>query len=248
MKYGLQVYTVRDDIQADVKRAFQAVRAAGYEYVELYDMLGKTPDAMRDMLKEIGLTACSIMFPAVALLENPKNVVTTCKALHCRFAVCPYLDESYRSVEGYTALAANLEKTAIALSKEGVTLAYHNHAFEFETLPNGECGYDILFNTTKTLCFEPDVYWFAYTGKNPLNMMSQLQGRMPLLHLKDMSACKDRCFCEVGQGILPMKEIIALAKRDQVEFAFVEQDANWATSPMESVQTSIKAIQAGLDA
>ncbi len=248
MKFGLQVYTVRDDIQADVKRAFQAVRSAGYEYVELYDMLGKTPEAMLDMLKGIGLTASSIMFPVGGLLDNPKSVIATCKAMHCRFAVCPYLDESYRSVEGYTALAANLDKTAEMLSAEGITLAYHNHAFEFDKLPNGGCGYDILFNTTKTLCFEPDVYWFAFGGKNPLDMMNQLQGRMPLLHLKDMSADKDRSFCEVGQGILPMKDIIALAKRARVEFAFVEQDANWATSPIESVTTSIKAIRTSLDA
>jgi hypothetical protein len=45
-----------------------------------------------------------------------------------------------------------------------------------------------------------------------------------------------------------MKDIIALAKRARVEFAFVEQDANWATSPIESVTTSIKAIRTSLDA
>lgn len=238
MKYGLQVYTVRDAINSDFEGTFEAIKKIGYEYVELSGLFDKNVAELKKFLDGLGLKVASIMFAPGEIENNIKNVIEVCGALDSRFVVCPYIGEEYRTVEGYEHLAQVLDLAAEKLRLSGITLAYHNHAFEFDKLSDGCCGYDILFDSTKSLCFEPDVYWLAFAGKDPLEMMRKLKGRMPLVHLKDMSADEARSFCEVGCGILTMKEIIAFAEKSNAEFAFVEQDSNWSISPIKSAETS----------
>lgn len=243
MKYGLQVYTVRDAITADFDAAFKAVKDAGYEYIELPHLFSKSADELKKYFDTVGLKVASIMF-SPAQLENEKEmIISACKTLGCRFAVCPAIAGEFRNIEGFTRHAEMLDAAAEKLKSAGITLAYHNHAFEFDKLPDGRCGYDILFGCTKTMSFEPDVYWLAFGGQDPLAMMRKLQGRMPIVHLKDMAAGAEKKFCEVGCGVLSMNDIIALAKKMNVEFAFVEQDANYAVSSIESVKLSRKALR-----
>ncbi|HNX27660.1 MAG TPA: sugar phosphate isomerase/epimerase, partial [Phycisphaerae bacterium] len=234
MKYGLQVYTVRDNIAADFEGAFSAIKNIGYEYVELPGLFGKKPSEIKELMERLSLKVASMMILPAELESMLDDIISACKTLDCNFVVCSFVPEEFRTVEGYTRLAGILESAAVKFKSSGITLAHHNHAFEFDALPDGRCGYDILFEGTATLCFEPDVYWLAFAGRQPLAMMRKLAGRMPLLHLKDMSSDSSRSFCEVGQGILPMREIILTSEAMDVEYAFVEQDGNWAASPMDS--------------
>lgn len=242
MKYGLQVYTVRDVINADFDAAFKAIKKVGYEYIELSGLFSKTPADIKSLMDKVGLTIASVMFSPAELESKIDDIIAACKIFECHFVVCPYIAQEFRTGDGYSRLAGILDAAAEKLKAANVTLAYHNHAFEFEKLDNGQCGYDILVSKTKHLCFEPDVYWLTFGGRDPLDMMRKLKGRMPIIHLKDMAAGEDRNFCEVGHGVLSMKQIIGLAKELNVEYAFVEQDANWAESPMESAKTSLNAI------
>lgn len=242
MKYGLQVYTVRDVINADFDAAFKAIKKIGYDYVELPGLFGKNPADIKSFMDKVGLTIASVMFSPAELESKLDDIVATCKVFNCRYVVCPHIEQEFRTVEGYSRLAGILDMAAEKLKAASITLAYHNHAFEFDTLADGICGYEILFSNTKSLCFEPDVYWFAFASKEPLEIMRKLKDRMPLLHLKDMAAGEDKKFCEVGHGVLPMKQIISLAREMAVKYAFVEQDSNWAASPMESTAASLKGI------
>lgn len=244
MKYGLQVYTVRDVINADFDAAFKAIKKVGYEYVELPGLFDKTPADIKSFMDKVGLTIASVMFSPAELENKIDDIIAACKVFNCRYVVCPYISQEFRTVEGYLRLAGILDAAAENLKGVGVTLAYHNHAFEFEKLDNGQCGYDILIGKTKHLCFEPDVYWLTFGGREPLKMMRKLKGRMPIIHLKDMAAGAEKTYCEVGHGVLPMKQIITLAKEMAVEYAFVEQDSNWVVSPMESAADSFKGIAA----
>lgn len=242
MKYGLQVYTLRNAILENFFSAFDTIRNIGYKYVELCGLFEKKPVDINKYLDQIDLTIASVMFSREELENQVDEIIQVCKIFACSYVVCPYITEEYRTLDGYEHLAKTLELAATELQDSGITLAYHNHSFEFDKFVDGRCGYDILFDNTEKLCFEPDVYWFEYAGINPLNMMKNISGRMPLLHLKDMDSSDEKNFCEVGHGILPIQEILTLSEELDVQFIFVEQDSDWAISPVDSATTSLNQI------
>lgn len=240
MKYGLQIYTVRDELTQDFEGTLRTIKDMGYNTIELYSLFDRKPKELKSLLDEIGLSVGSIMFPYHDFSCKQDAIVETAKAFDIDFVVCPGIAEEHRTYDGYAGVAKVLESSAAKMATFGITVCYHNHAFEFEKFSDGSCGYDMLMNQTECLCFEPDVYWFTFASRDLLKMMEKLAGRIPLLHLKDMSAGNDRNYCEVGQGVLPMKEIIELAKNLSVEYAFVEQDENWACNDsLNSVRQSL---------
>ena len=43
-KVGLQLYSVRNKMEADIEKTLKAVKDMGYDYVELGGYYGKTPE------------------------------------------------------------------------------------------------------------------------------------------------------------------------------------------------------------
>jgi hypothetical protein len=78
------------------------------------------------------------------------------------------------------------------LHEAGITLCYHNHDFEFEIL-DGKYGLDWLYQSTNAqyLQAELDTYWIQKGGANPVEYLKSHAGRVPLLHIKDMTADGD---------------------------------------------------------
>ena len=100
------------------------------------------------------------------------------------------------SAEGWRAAVANFGRWAEQLKAAGLGFAYHNHDFEFDPLPDGDGDtmFDILVKETdpNLVNFEVDVYWAAHGGLDPAHLLRELQGRIPLIHLKDMAAGPER--------------------------------------------------------
>ncbi len=241
MNVGLQVYTVRGEITKDFEAAFNKVKKAGYEYLELYGLFENKPEDLKKFLDRLNLSVPAIMFPLEKLMNNLDAVKLICKTLGSRYAVCGILGEEYRTDEGFSKAAEILEQAAVRLKVDNITLAYHNHAFEFEKLKSGKCGYDILVSETQLLKFELDVFWVQYADLDPAEKMRELKDRLGLIHLKDMDNPQDKNFCELGSGVVELKETIKLAEEFGIKYAFVEQDSNWINdNPIESIQKSFK--------
>lgn len=62
MPVALQLYSVREAMEADFEGTLRQVKDMGYEGVEFAGLYGRTPAAVRDLLAEIGLKAVSAMF------------------------------------------------------------------------------------------------------------------------------------------------------------------------------------------
>jgi sugar phosphate isomerase/epimerase len=87
--------------------------------------------------------------------------------LGSRFVVCPWLDPSVRqTADDWKRICDDLNKIGELASRSVLTLAYHNHDFEFAQLPGGIQPYDVLLSRTdnRFVKFELDVYW-ATKGK-----------------------------------------------------------------------------------
>jgi len=234
---GLQLYTVRDLMQKDVKYTLQQVAGVGYREVEFAGLFDKSAKTVAKWLVEDKLTSPSSHIPLDQLKNNLQAVVDDCHTLGNEIIVCPWIDESLRkSADDWRKIAADLNKIGDQLSRLGLRFAYHNHDFEFKKLPSGEMGYDILLKECdpKLVKMEMDLYWITKGGQDPLAYFAKWPGRFPLVHVKDMSG--SGAIVDVGKGTIDWNRIFAKRREAGIEHFFVENDN--PTSPIEDIKVS----------
>ena len=241
---ALQLYTVRDPMKEHPEETLEAIANIGYQHVELAGRYGKTPEQLKELLDQHGLSPVAAHVPIDQLNDDIASVVAAAKTLGYEHIVCPYLPDNYRTADGYARVESFLGQLAGELSSDhGLTLSYHNHDFEWQLLQNGRRGIDMLFDEAGSLAMrsELDLYWVAKAGDDPLEWMNRLAGRLPLIHLKDMG--EDGKFAEVGTGTLDLKACSDHAPACGVRYMVIEQDSNWAKSPLDSARVGWETVQ-----
>lgn len=241
---ALQLYTVRDELAKDFAGTVRKVAQMGYAGVELAGTGGLSAEALRDLLAETKLKPVGSHVGLNVFQQDLEGVIAFYKTVGAPFVGVPALPGELRNPAGFRQVAATLNKIGAALQQAGLTLYYHNHAFEFDVV-DGVRGMDILLNETdpNLVKFECDVYWVQYAGENPAALIQAHAGRFPLIHLKDMAVNGDkRTFAEVGEGILDFPSIFAASESQGVAWYIVEQDT-CARPSLESAQLSLENLK-----
>ena len=240
---SLQLYTLRDLLAADFEGTLASVAKLGFKYVEFAGLYNKTPAQARAIVDKLGMKVSSTHGGLDSFKpENLQATIDAAKTLGASYAICAWIGEELRTVEGYNTLGKIITDSQAKAQAQGVTLLYHNHSFEFIKLPNGQTGMDILLKSPQynAVQMELDLYWVQHGWAKPVEWLNLLKNRVPLVHVKDMDTTVHRNFTEVGTGIIDWKPIIAAAPAAGVKFFILEQDSNWKPSPLESVATSYK--------
>lgn len=236
VSYALQLYTVRDHMETDPARTLQEVKAMGYDHVETAGLAGLSADEFRRLLDEAELTAFSGHVGIDALADDLDAVIEMAQTLGQEYVVVPWVGNEQRATwETWAQYAREMEAAGFAMREHGITLCYHNHAHEYETI-NGETALDIMFETAEpeALAVELDVYWTRFAGYDPVEEINKYAGRLPLIHLKDMTSGDSPTFTELGKGILDWERIMAAAKAAGAEWYIVEQDI----CPVDSLESA----------
>ena len=242
---ALQMYTVRDDTARDFAGVVRQVAQIVYAGVELAGRGSLSVRELRDVLNETNLRVCGSHSGIDQIENDMAQVVAENAEIGNTRIVVPYLGEDRRQgADGYKKTAETLNRLGETLRTQGLTLCYHNHAFEFEPLENGQIGLDILLDNTDPMLVkaEVDTYWVLVGGQDPVAFIQKHRGRVPLLHLKDRDK-SDGSFAEVGTGDLPLDALIAAAPEVGVEWLIVEQDV-CKRPPLESVKISYDNLKA----
>ena len=237
-KIGLQLYTVRDLLKADFEGTLRQVARLGYREVEFAGILGADVRRTRELLRDLGLAAPSLHLDYVSLRDNAGPSFDVAHVLGSRFVVCPWLDQSERqTADDWKRICDNLNTIGELASRSGLTLAYHNHDFEFANLAGGIQPYDVLLGRTdeRLVTFELDVYWASKGHLDPARVLKAHPSRFRLVHLKDMA--KDGSTTEIGSGALDFAKILDATFQSGVRHVFVEQDVS--ADPLRSIETSI---------
>lgn len=246
-KIGLQLYTVRRELETDFAGTLEKVAALGFREVEFAGYFKHTPREVRAILARYQLSSPSAHISTAALRGNLQEEIEAAQAIGHQYLVCGYLPaEERRSVDDYKKLVELLNRAGERLKKVGIEFGYHNHDFEFATIVGGEgkLPYDMILAGTvpRLVKMELDLYWITKAGQDPLKYFSAYPGRFPLIHVKDMDATPRHFFTEVGQGTIDFKKILAAARKAGVEHYFVEQDETTA-SPFSSIKLSIDYLK-----
>ena len=241
---GVQLYTVRSLMERDVAGTLAAVAETGYREVETAGLFGMTPAAFRVSLDSAGLVSPAAHTPIEALRQSLDASLDSARTLGQEWVVVPWLAEGERTPDGYRRVAAELNRFGAAARERGLRVGYHNHDFEFEELPGGARGYDILLAETDPALvdIELDLFWAVKAGQDPVALFERAPGRFPLCHVKDMA---DRGGTEaqvpVVAGEIDFGRIFAHADEAGLRHYFVEEDN--PADPLQSIRSSYAHLQ-----
>lgn len=259
---GVQVYSVRDDAAKDFKGTMQAIKDMGYDCVELAGLYGMEPAAIRAALDAVGIPALSAHVPYAELVADIPGTVAAYVTIGCKYIAVPYLmDEDRPGTPAFPQVMENIAKIGEECNKQGITLLYHNHDFEFVRLEDGRYGLDTLYETVPAslLQTELDTCWVNVAGEDPAAYIRKYAGRCPVVHLKDFfmdrenkpeqmyeligveKKARDRGsfeFRPVGYGLQDMPSILAAAVESGASYVVVEQDMSVGRTPMEAIRMS----------
>ncbi len=245
-RIGLQLYTLREPMESDFTGSLQRVAQLGFQGVEFAGYGGLAAGALRNLMGELGLAPVSSHVSFDELTQRTDAALAYALELGLSYVVCPWLPEDLRqTVEDYRRIAHTLDTVGEQFRKHGVTLCYHNHAFEFAmAAEDGKYALDELYarSSPSSLQAELDVYWIERAGLSAVNYLERYAGRCPLVHLKDMSHGEEQAFAEVGEGRLDMRELIEAAADNGTQWMFVEQD-QCPGDPFDSVTTSMRHLR-----
>ena len=184
MKYGVQLYSVRDSVKEDgMKETLRRVSEIGYQSVEFAGFGGADAKEVRAWLDEFGLTAdgshnsIKDLFP-----ETIEQTVRDMKTVGNSRIIIPAA--KLKTAEDIKLFLDQLAYAKPILEKEGFSLGFHNHDSEFLKNEDGIVPMDVLKNETD-LFFELDTYWAYHAGIDPVAEMERMGNRLHLIHIKD---------------------------------------------------------------
>lgn len=194
--------------EASVRETLAAVKAAGYDSIELCGFMlhpmgfavrmltkaagmpvgsGGSLDWER-LVKESGLNVVSVHQDLGSIERDAKAVAEEAKRYGTDTVVITGMYRfDYGSEEAVRELAHRLNEAGKALRSQGIQLLYHNHNCELRKVNPQKCAYNILLEETdpEYVNFEFDSYWFTEGGADAKLWMRRLGNRMKLWHIND---------------------------------------------------------------
>lgn len=253
---GLQLYSVKDVLDKDLKGTLQQLADMGYKEVESYPGIGghyygMEPKEFSSMLNDMGLKLVSSHFGSgsyegkadtwhdATMLSDFETLVSKAAETGQEYLTCSWMDESLRKTPDDLKRTAELfNKTGELCKDAGLKFAYHNHAFEFDKVGEHVLYDYMLENTDPELVFwEMDMYWVAAAGKDPVAYLEKYPNRFPLGHVKDMSKDDNTKNSVVGKGTLDYGKILKVAEAAGMKHFLVEQES-FIQPPMEAMKES----------
>jgi len=223
---SLQLYTVRQETTRDMPGTLRRISEIGYPAVEFAGYGDLSPEDLRTILDDLGLSASGAHVPFDSWETDPEAVIADMHTLDCVHAILPTGPPEYRGDEAVVAnLADSLNRWGELCRKESLIFSYHNHDFEFAPL-GGTTMWDVLVRETdpELVHFELDLYWIKYGGADPETVLQDVDDRVYLVHLKDMAPDDARSDLPVGEGTMPWNGLLEAADAAGVVWYIAEQD------------------------
>ena len=246
-----QMYTVREFTKTpkDIAESLHKVREIGYKAVQISAFGPADPKDIKRMLDDEGLICCITHIGYDRLKNDLPAVIDEHKLWDCKNVAIGSVPGPFREdgVEGLKRFAGEASEIGRQLHEAGLTFSYHNHSFEFARTGVGkQIIMDVIFEETdpRYVMAELDTYWVQHGGGDPAYWIRKMKGRIPVVHVKDMTIEMPRTqlMAEVGEGNLNWPEILDACREAGVEWYAVEQDI-CQRDPFESLAISYKNLR-----
>jgi sugar phosphate isomerase/epimerase len=217
---GLEMYSVRDELNRDLPKTLQQVSKIGYGSVEFYGPYysWSVPRAkeIKSMMDDLGLRSYSThnnnlqcFVPGDAM----SKAIELNQVLGSQLMVVASAG-GVKGVEGWKEFCGKMSTAVDLLKPHGLTAGFHNHQTEWAPLDGTLRTMDIIAaNTPPEFVLQLDVGTCVAAGADPVAWIKANPGRIKTIHLKDWAPddeAKDKGYRVLfGEGVCPWKEIIA---------------------------------------
>ena len=242
---ALQLYSLRDDCAKDLLGTLNEVAKIGYEAVEFAGYFGHDAKTIRQKLDEVGLK-CAGVHTAIGTLQDDeiKNTAEFVHTLGSPFLVVPYVSpQEFGGRDGALKLGETLSKIQEEATKFGSRVGYHNHDWEFKTLPDGSIPMDLIFQNAN-----PDVVTQLDTGNaqdgggNAIPLLAKYKNRAATVHLKPWTTNFEHYY--LGEDDTPWPEVFKALEGGTTEFYIVEQERYpEPNTPLQCVERCLKNLK-----
>ncbi len=236
MNYGLQLYSVRDLSKDSLEEAVEKVAKLGYKSVEFAGFMGRTAEQVNEMLANNGVQICGTHSSFDDLINKYDETVAFHKAIGNKYYILPAYRLSNQQEIDY--FVEKVNEIQPKLEKDGIILAFHNHAKECVPNADGSVALEQMIYRTN-IKFEIDTYWAFVGMKNPVELITRLKERIICIHIKDGYA--DGNGKPLGMGEAPVKEVYEKAK--EFGFLMVVESETCTPSGIEEAEICIKYLK-----
>jgi sugar phosphate isomerase/epimerase len=245
---GLELYSVRDELQKDPQGTVRAVAKMGYQCVEFYAPYFEWTTAqakdMRKLMDDIGIRCYST--------HNDEDFFGSEKIGHAtelnQILGTKYMVQAWNDpkpdANSWKALAEKLNAASEKLAPVGLKIGYHNHDAEWKPV-EGKRPIEILASNTKpSLMLQLDVGTCLEAGADPVAWIKANPGRIRSIHCKDWSPDPNVAYKTLfGEGKADWKGIFQAAESvGGVEFYLIEQEGS-RYSELETAQRCLQAYR-----
>lgn len=245
---SLQLYSVKDQLTADLDGTLARLADLGLRQVETFDFVTRAPELVESLGRH-GLQARTGHAPLLSeqirgvgeeMVAAPAqaDVFAAAQTLGLQVVIDPYVAPERWLDEDEVAATADLANQAAKRAADhGLQVGYHNHSQEFQASFGGRSAYEFFVERLdEEVVLEVDLYWAATAKQDVSSLLSRLGSRVRALHLKDGILGPDPFSPgaprldpatldqrPAGQGELPLLTYLAAAP--STEFAVIEFDA-----------------------
>lgn len=239
--FGLQLYTLRDDLPKNPKDILKKVAGFGYKQVEGYEgelglWWGMKHQEFRKYLKGLGITMVSSHCDTGKDFERK---AAEAAEVGLKYLISPWVGPQ-KTIDDYKKIADSFNAAGEICKKNGIRFAYHNHDYAFVKLDNGQYATDIFMEGTDAslVDFEMDMYWVVTAGQDPEAWLKKYPNRFRLCHVKDRSKTakpdEHDASVDLGTGNIDYAKIINTASQTGMKYYIVEQEKYEGTTPLKS--------------
>lgn len=239
--FGLQLYSLREDLPKDPKGVLKQVASFGYKQVESFEgkqgmFWGMTNKEFKTYMDELGMT---IVSSHCNINTDFETKAAQAGEIGMKYLICPYLGPQ-KTLDDYKKAAEKFNACGDICKKNGLRFAYHNHGYSFNAI-DGVLPQDVMMQNTDAALvdFEMDIYWVVTAGADPIAWINKYPSRFTLCHIKDRKKGADAkdtdASTDVGTGAIDFKKILKAASGKGMQYYIVEQERYDNSTPLKSV-------------
>jgi sugar phosphate isomerase/epimerase len=248
-KFGLQLYSLRDDMPKDPMGVLKQVSSFGYRQIESYEgakgmFWGMSNTDFKKYMDDLDMT---IVASHCDISKDFEKKAAEAAAIGMKYLICAWVGPQ-KSLDDFKRIAEDFNAKGEICKKNGIRFAYHNHDYSFKEL-EGQVPQTVMMDIADPALvdFEMDIYWVVTGNQDPEAWMKKYKNRFRLCHVKDRTKTpvenNGRNSVDLGTGVIDFSKILKTAKANGMEYFIVEQEAYPNGTPLEAAKVGAEYMK-----
>jgi len=183
---GIELFSVRNELKADLMGTVKKVAQMGYEGVEFfspyYEWTIDYAKQVRKLMDDLGIRCYSTHNGARSFApESLPHAIELNQIIGSKYIIMASAGK-VENLDGWKAVADRLNQAAEKMKSAGLRPGFHNHQTEFRALEGTKPMEVLAKNTGKDVVLQLDIGTCVEAGVNPVAWIKANPGRIGSVH------------------------------------------------------------------